>query len=223
MKSQDLILLLKLSSLHKSIEAVMNEHEHKAWPSDWQGWEPLEGRYATAEFDNTSVAEIFSKEDYISSLYTVRSLGESLGMSKTTVNLSLNRCIDIGLAKEQRRTGIPQANTRELYNLIESGVKYFWPARLAEVTRGIATAYAAPILSDKLATAGDFVPVWPDAQGKTKGLSVKPLHQCTTIAVRNDPQMYSYLALIDSIRIGYPRESNLAKELLYSQLVGKKQ
>ncbi|OGT69971.1 MAG: hypothetical protein A3H44_14680 [Gammaproteobacteria bacterium RIFCSPLOWO2_02_FULL_57_10] len=86
------------------------------------------------------------------------------------------------------------------------------------MTRGIATSFGAPVLQGKLHSAGEFQLVWPDAAGKTMGLAVEPLFKSVTYAVKRDPQLYSFLALLDAIRLGQPRESNLAADLLKEQM-----
>jgi hypothetical protein len=47
-----------------------------------------------------------------------------------------------------------------------------------------------------------------------KGLEVTPLFKSVGQAVRDDPELYALLALVDAIRMGSPREANLAKDLL---------
>jgi hypothetical protein len=37
-------------------------------------------------------------------------------------------------------------------------------------------------------------------------------------AVRRDPELYALLALVDAIRLGNPREANLAADLLKAQM-----
>ena len=67
-------------------------------------------------------------------------------------------------------------------------------------------------------TAGELVPVWPDPHGSTKGVTVEPLYKTVTGAVRRDSRLYALLALTDAIRLGQPRERNLAAELLAQML-----
>ncbi|PWQ95657.1 hypothetical protein [Leucothrix pacifica] len=150
--------------------------------------------------------------------YTARALEQETGISKSQVNLSINRCYDIGLLKKDRRSGVPRVNVRALEEFICYGLKYVFPAKAGVLTRGIPTAFAAPILSDKLMSAGDLPLVWPDAKGSTKGLSIEPLFKSATTAIQNDPKLYALLALVDAIRVGHPREANLAKQLLKEQL-----
>lgn len=157
-------------------------------------------------------------QNYTASRYTARSLERETGISKTQINLILNRCYDVGLAKKDRHLGVPRANTRALFDFIVHGIKYVFPAKPRELTRGVATGFAAPVLKDKLLSAGDFILVWPDAKGDTKGQMVEPLFKSVTFAIKHDPHMYALLALVDAIRLGQPREANLARELLEERL-----
>lgn len=154
----------------------------------------------------------------ISACYTTRALEEETGISKSQISLSINRCIDIGLAKKDRKTGVPRVNAKALVDFIIHGLKFVFPAKPAEITRGIATAFAAPILNEKLMSAGDMVPVWPDASGKTKGQSVEPLCKSITYAASRDAELYGLLALVDAIRIGHSRESGLAIVMLKERM-----
>jgi hypothetical protein len=64
----------------------------------------------------------------------------------------------------------------------------------------------------------DRVPVWPDPRGNTSGFAIEPLFKTVPMAVRNDRLLYELLALVDSIRMGQPRERNLATSLLNARL-----
>lgn len=173
----------------------------------WKDWD---------EQDQTSDDIQYGKsvEESIADGYSVRALARETGISKSQVNLILQRCFDVGLAKRDRYLDVPRANTTALLNLIIYGIPYIFPAKLGTVARGIATSLAAPVLEGKLFSAGDLPPIWPDAQGKTKGLSIEPLFKSVPYAVKRDPDLYALLALVDSIRIGHARERNLAIELL---------
>ncbi len=216
-KSQDILLLLKLVSLYKQEQQIERGHISKAWPLDWQDWEVIEEEQS--EPDDLLLPERkFGANEFIASLYTARKLEVETGISKSQINLSLNRCIEIGLAKKERKIGIPRANVRALFEFIVFGIKYVFPTKPQEITRGIATAFAAPVLKEKLMSTGEYVPIWPDAKGNTKGQAVEPLYKSAVHAVRRDPEMYSMLALVDAIRIGRPREKSLAVELLKQHL-----
>ncbi|MCP5170630.1 MAG: hypothetical protein H6999_12850 [Hahellaceae bacterium] len=220
MKGQDIVLLLKLVSLHRkelpsgaSEQAPVESVDWEDW-QDWEGWDADGSRLILPEHR-------FYEQKDIASRYTARSLEEETGISKSQINLALNRCIDVGLAKKDRKSGVPRANVQALYGFIVHGLKYVFPAKPGEITRGIATAFAAPVLNQQLMSAGEFVPVWPDARGNTKGQAIEPLCKSVAYAVRRDPEMYALLALVDAIRIGQPREANLAADLLKQRLGAK--
>ncbi|MGE8409345.1 MAG: hypothetical protein ACN6QH_20160 [Pseudomonas sp.] len=204
MKGQDIGLLLKLVCLqwHESAGKAV-----AAWPHDWEDWEDD----PSPQYPNPSDVE---EDNAHSSSYTARALELQTGISKTQINLSLKHCMEIGLARTDRKLGVPRANTKALFEFIVYGLKYVFPARAGELTRGIATGFAAPVLDKSLISAGEHVPVWPYARGNTLGLKVDPLFKTATYAARRDPEMYALLALVDAIRLGQPRERNLATQLL---------
>lgn len=97
------------------------------------------------------------------------------------------------------------------------GVKYAFPSQRGEATRGMATAHAAPPLNRKI-VEGDLPPVWPDADGDVRGVTLEPLHKTVPKAARKDPVPYELLALIDALRDGRVRERQLAEKALSAQL-----
>ncbi len=86
-------------------------------------------------------------------------------------SITIKRCTDIGLAKKDRKYGVPRTNKKSLLEFIIYGIKYVFPARMGELTRGIATSFSAPMLNDKLFSSGELIPVWPDERAKSKGLN----------------------------------------------------
>lgn len=224
MKSQDIVLLLKLASL---------SHQDRGLPffleSKWQDWDPQESYdpgYSSLILTNDHSGEMVADlrpnkktiEDTILAQYSVRALAESTGISKSEVSLALHRCYEASLAKSDRINRTPRVNASALSEFIIYGIKYVFPVKPAEITRGIATAWAAPVLHEQLMSAGELVPVWPDARGLTKGQAITPLFKSVPYAVRNDPRLYSLLALTDAIRIGQSRERNIAIEKLTAML-----
>lgn len=200
MKGQDIGLLLKLICLHRQEKGVLSH-----FGADIKDWEQQNSFLDDGEYYIL---------DRHANHYSVRGLAESTGISKSQVNLALQRCFDVGLAKQGRHAGPPRANVKELINLIVHGVRYIFPVKLGSMTRGIRTTLAAPIFDGELLSAGDSVPVWSDPEGRIKGLSVEPLFKSVPYAVRRDPDFYALLALVDSIRLGQPRERKLAADML---------
>lgn len=150
--------------------------------------------------------------------YSVRSLEAALGISKTEISASLKRSIASGLAIKDRKTNRPKPSRRHLREFIVHGLKFVFPAKLGVMQRGLATAFAAPVLRDSLHSAGSLIFVWPDAHAKEMGQSVEPLFKSVPEACRKDERLYAYLALLDAIRIGNQRESKHAADLLVQRL-----
>lgn len=224
MKSQDILLLLKLISLSRQEKGLPSHHER--WvsmfrKSKWKDWEdPEEAIDPDIEEAPGSLRTTRRTiQDALAEQYSIRNLADATGISKSEVSLALQRSYLAGLAKPDRLTGIPRVNQRALSEFIIHGLRYVYPAKLAEITRGIATAWAAPVLQERLMSAGEIAPVWPDARGKTMGQALAPLFKSVPVAVRKDPYLYSLLALTDALRIGQPRERDIAIEKLNSLML----
>jgi hypothetical protein len=216
MKSQDIGLLLKLVSLRSREGDHPNSHVSKgakALPDDWRDWS-----LDDAERDLPQERLPGLDDDQLLARYSVRTLAEETGISKSQVSLALQRCLEVGLARKDRKTGVPRANARALFNFIVHGVRYVFPAKPGEITRGIATTFAAPVLQGQLYSSGELLMVWPDARGNSKGQAIEPLFKSVPYAVRRDRELYAMLALVDAIRLGHPRESKLAAERLAAYL-----
>jgi hypothetical protein len=142
-----------------------------------------------------------------------------LGISKTEVNASIKRSLSSGLAMKDRDSGRAKPHRHNLRDFIVHGLKFVFPARPGAMTRGVPTAFAAPMLKNLLVSAGEYIFVWPSAQGQDKGQSVQPLYKTVPDAVRKDERLYEYLALVDAIRLGNQREAGLAAERLSERLL----
>jgi hypothetical protein len=102
------------------------------------------------------------------------------------------------------------------------GVKYFFPVQLGPYTRGTATSYAAPLFAKHIISGDDPIPVWPYANGESRGLALEPLYRSVpeAIAKHPDQSFYEFLVLIDAIRAGRIRERNIAVKLLKEKIHG---
>ena len=187
MKSQDIVVLLKLVSLQEQ-QALPGQPQ---WVSEGE------------------------------SPYSVRSLEALLGISKSEISGSIKRSLSSGLANKDRRTGRPNPHRRNLHNFIIHGLKFVFPAKAGAMTRGVPTAFAAPMLKSLLISGGEYILVWPSAHGKDLGQSVEPLFKSVPDAVEQDERLYEYLALVDAIRLGNQREAGLAGERLSERLLAK--
>lgn len=215
MKGQEIGLLLKLVALRRKEDQV-NRRDSERWskslPGDWQDWSFEDD----TDYDGAPLE--FMWDDRRPDCYSVRALAKETGISKSQVSLSLNNCLDVGLIRKDRMNGTPRANARALFDFIVHGARYVFPAKPGAVTRGIATTFAAPALEGKLYSSGELAMVWPDARGNSKGQAIEPLFKSVPYAVRRDRELYAMLALVDAIRLGHPRESNLAAKQLAQYL-----
>jgi hypothetical protein len=164
-------------------------------------------------------SEISAAEHFYKDAYSVRGLGASLRISKTEIAASLNRSLSSGLAVRDHENGHIKPNRRDLSNFIIYGLKFVFPAKLSAPARGVLTSFSAPMLKDQIISAGQDGWVWPDPNGKDRGISVVPLFSSVPAAIEHDPALYRFLALIDAIRLGRQREANLAAEQLKQGLL----
>ena len=146
----------------------------------------------------------------------IAQLASDLTLSPSQTHTSLKRLARSRLVEGQ--TGRPFLKAVEEFLL--HGVKYAFPARRGEATRGIPTGYAAPPLSAHILGSEDLPPVWPDAEGRVRGEAFEPLHRVASAAVRKDPVLYELLALIDALRDGRARERQIAERELRKRLHG---
>jgi DNA-binding MarR family transcriptional regulator len=153
---------------------------------------------------------------YGSDPYALRSLEASLGISKSEISASLKRSIAAGLAtKTPERITV---NRRNLVEFVLHGLKYVFPAKPGAPERGVPTGFVAPMLKGDIVSAGEDSHVWPFADGVARGVAVEPLFKSVPEAALKDERLYEYLALIDALRLGRPREANLAKDKLAVRL-----
>ena len=147
-----------------------------------------------------------------SQTWSQRELASELGISVGEINSSLKR---------NQKSGFLDAELIPVKYAIKEfllhGFKYCFPAEIGQPTRGIKTAYAAPFLAEQFASQ-ELPPVWPDPDGKEKGIEFKPLYKSVPFAIKNDPQLYRFLALLDILRSGRKREINFAQEQLKNEI-----
>lgn len=146
--------------------------------------------------------------------WTFASLGYELGLSSSAVHRGLERAAMGSLYQPSRKAIAPGA----LIELLLHGARFVYPAARSGEARGLPTAWAASPLSEALVSREENPPIWPDAVGEVRGFGVEPLHGAVPDAARRDPRLWELLALFDAIRIGGPRERNLAGEMLQRRI-----
>jgi len=146
------------------------------------------------------------------SAWTYSKLASDLGMSASEVHAACKRALKAHLARMDQ--DILVLNIRNILEFIEHGLRFcFYPKR-GEITRGIATGYAAEPLNSYIVADSDPIPVWPYVHGEARGMTFEPLYRSAPIAAKKDKKLYELLVLVDSIRSGRARERQLAVQLI---------
>lgn len=186
-------------------EINFNEFQTISQGRNWEGWQSDESKFVS-----NNAEESFSLEK-IHNLYSARGMSSVTGVGKTEVHKSVKRILQSGLAIVEKKTNLLRIIRPLFLNFIIHGLRFVFPASISYMTRGIPTSFSSPALIGHIETAGDLIYVWPDSQGKEMGQAIEPLYHSVPFAVRQDRELYGFLSLLDAIRLGNSRESNLAK------------
>lgn len=146
--------------------------------------------------------------------WTVRSLGGSVDLDPAGVHRALRRLRDVRLVDGER----PRVNRSNAEEFLLHGFKYLFPVRHGGLSRGVATAWAAPPLNDELAPDNEPPPVWPHARGRVRGVAIYPIDDRVPELAQSDPRLAEQLALLDAIRLGEGRVRSLATRHLAQRL-----
>jgi len=143
---------------------------------------------------------------------SVRVLESELGISKSTVALSIGRLREANLLKDDEAGGL-RINKLVARDFLEHGARWIAPAKIGDFELGLATAHSFESLARKL--SGDPDPlVLPLPHGPVRGRAVSPLHPKAPAAAQKDPGLLRLLAIVDALRIGRARDRKVAVEEL---------
>jgi len=144
--------------------------------------------------------------------WTYVRLAYEIHISASEINAGIKRLVKARLVTRpgKNRGDSPKVIMPALKEFVVHGLKYVFPPERGELTRGVPTAYAAPPLNGQIAQPKEPPPVWPDPEGKERGVAFRPLYPTVPRAALEDMRLYEMLALIDSIRDGRARERQLA-------------
>ena len=147
-------------------------------------------------------------------------LGLELVMSASEVNAGIKRLAYTNLIEKQEDGRRWQVIKPAFKEFIVHGIKYVFPAEKGAPIAGIPTAFAAEPLRSHVAVS-DFPPVWPVKGGKYKGYTFQPLYPTVHLAIKNDPQMYEWLVIIDALRDGDCEFRDVAELAFTDKLAGR--
>jgi hypothetical protein len=143
-------------------------------------------------------------------------MGVDLCVSSSEIHASLKRLEFSRLVSDGASGHRPMLQAVEEFLI--HGVRYAFPPKRGEVTRGMPTSYAAPPLSRHIDAGSEPPPVWPFPEGQQRGASLEPLYRTVPAAAQRDPILYEFLALVDAVRDGRARERQMAERELIDRL-----
>ena len=144
---------------------------------------------------------------------TYAQLAAELGMSPSEVHASVKRAQASNLLHGPALHNRP--NLPALEEFLVHGLRYAFPAKRGEPTRGVATSWAAEPLRSVIPPGQEPMPVWPHPEGRQRGVSFAPLYKSAPGASLRDPDLYQYLVLVDALRDGRVRERKCAERELH--------
>jgi hypothetical protein len=151
-----------------------------------------------------------------SNAWTQPELARSLYISASEVNHGLQRLAACHLFNVRERRVIRAS----LLEFLVSGLRFVFPTELGFLGVGMPTAFSVGPLAKKLRLGAEDSVVWT-AKGKAGGVHgrvIEPLYRTVPLAAAEDPLLYEYLALADTLRVGRARERALARDELAKRL-----
>jgi len=148
--------------------------------------------------------------------WVIEDIARATGISKSEVHGAIKRLEAAKLLDSFSRRPIKAAMEEFLIH----GMKYSFPAKAGAMERGIPAAHSAAPMSDYIESIELYV--WPYENGRKRGLSVQPLYRTVPEAALNDSELYEFMSLLDSIRIGKAREIKIASGEIIKRIKGAK-
>lgn len=149
--------------------------------------------------------------------WTLRSVGDALGVKHSKVQRAIERLQRAGLYDPRPRRIVPHRAEEFLLHAL----KYLDPLEEGPPARGVPTAWAAAPLRDEIAPPDDLPPVWPDPHGDVRGLSVRPLDPVLPRLAAAWPEVAEMAALLDALRLGDTRSRRAAELHLSTRLAAR--
>lgn len=146
----------------------------------------------------------------------ISQMGAELSISASEVHAALKRLALSHLVSPDVDSNRPLLEAVEEF--LVHGVKYAFPAKRGEVTRGLLTSYAAQPMSEHIDAGSELPPIWPFPEGSHRGISLEPLYRTVPAAALRDSVLYELLALVDTLREGRVRERVIAERELIDRV-----
>ena len=145
-------------------------------------------------------------------------LATDLFISASEVNAGIKRLLQAHLLKV--KSDYWQVDQKSMMDFLVYGLVFCFPAQRGEPTVGVRVDPEWGRFKSR-STWLEMLPVWPDAEGKQSGFSLKPLYHSVPKACRCDFALYQWLMVIDTLRDWQNPNRSIAKAWLKSQLLAK--
>jgi len=137
--------------------------------------------------------------------WTFSEIAAALEISEAEVSYAMERNKLAGLVSPDKT----RVNKLALREFLIYGLKYVFPPQVGYSARGIATAHSAPPVNQYIAENNEHY-VWSYYKGTKRGNTIVPLYDKIPKIVENQPDLYEFLIIIDTLRIGKKREIEIA-------------
>jgi len=144
---------------------------------------------------------------------SINEMSDLLNISISEISKAMERNSLAGLVSADKK----HVNKLALREFLIYGLKYVFPAQIGGSTRGIATAHSAPPVNQYI-TEGKENFVWKYYKGTKRGNSIIPLYDKIPKIIENQKDLYEFLTIIDTFRVGKSREIEIAIQELDKRL-----
>jgi len=144
---------------------------------------------------------------------TLVEMADFLHISTSEISKAMERNLIAGLVSSDKA----RVNKLALRDFLIYGLKYVFPPQPGSSTRGIATAHSAFPVNQHIAENAENY-VWKYYKGTKRGNSIVPLYDKIPKFIENQPELYEFLTIVDTLRIGKKREIEIAIQELDKKL-----
>lgn len=228
MKSQDVLLLLKLFSLHYYDNLILDNNKlslKTLFDNELEENQFLFAARYRAQLKNYLMRDLnmqnnhhklfmdmFSEQEFIElfadNRYSLLALEKSTGISKSQISLAIKRCVALKLLFI--KDGIPYVNVHDLFNIIRYAIMFFFPIKKVGLQYGLPISASSLFLNKKILVNKEYPMVWAYTKGNVWGEAIEPIYPTAPAAALKDPILYELLVLVDAIRANNPREKMVA-------------
>jgi len=132
-------------------------------------------------------------------------MADCLQISQGEISKAMDRNAVAGLVSPDKT----RVNKLALREFLIYGIKYVFPPLLGHSARGIATAHSASPVKEHINEGSEHY-VWAYYKGTKRGNTIVPLYAKIPKIVENQPDLYEFLTIIDTLRVGKNREVEIA-------------